>query len=139
MGNKIITALILAALGEFCLFGFIASLEPGTHSTFRIGFSLLALTFFAGAIRLGFSASGLQRVVQIWGGVGLFLGACVAFALVFGTFMVGPRAEALGAMVGVVYGVLVAPIGAAIGGASGAWIGSKLRSRKTQQGQVTSD
>jgi hypothetical protein len=34
---SLITALLLASLGEFCVFGFLASLEPGNHLPWQIG------------------------------------------------------------------------------------------------------
>ena len=128
---RVITALLLAALGEFCVFGFLASLEPGNHLPWQIGYSLLGLSSFTGAIWLGFGAFELQRVVLIRVIVGICLGASIAFFVLFFLFMVGPRGDVTRSLAGVSYGLLGAPIGAAIGGALGAWIGSRFRNGGT--------
>ncbi len=126
---RLITALLLAVLGEFCVFGFLASLEPGNHLPWQIGYSLLGLGFFTGAFWLGFGAFELQRAGWTGAIVGLCLGGFVAFHLGLLLFMVGPRGDVTRPLWGVSYGLLFAPIGAAIGGASGAWIRVRCRNR----------
>jgi hypothetical protein len=128
---RFITALLLAALGEFCVFGFLASQEPGSHLSWQIGYSLLALCSFTGAIWLGFGVFELQRVGWIGVIVGLCLGAFIAFCLAIFLFMVGPRGDVTRPLWGISYGLLFAPIGAAIGSVLGAWIGSRFRTGGT--------
>jgi len=121
---RLMAAVLLVALAEFCVYGFLASLEPGDHLPFRIAYPVLGLFFFAAAMWLGFGAFKLQRVVLIRGFVGLCLGASIAFFLLLLLFTVGPRGDFTRPLAGAGIASLGAPIGAAIGGALGVWIGS---------------
>ena len=129
--SMLLLALFLAALGEFCLFGAIASMEAKVenngHLPFLIGYSTLCLLFFAGSAFFGIGAFGLNRSNLTNGIIGIILGGTAAFASAFVTFMMGPRWDLLGASAGVAYGLLAAPIGAVICGLLGVWITQKKR------------
>lgn len=122
----LLLALFLSALGEFCLFGAIASMEAKVENNgylpFLIGYSIFCLSFFTCSALVGIGAFGLNRSNLAHGLMGMILGAALAFASTFVIFMMGPRWDLLGASAGVIYGILLAPIGAVICGLSGVWI-----------------
>ena len=121
---RIAVALLLLASVEFCVFGFLASFEPGNNPSFRIAFPLVGLSFFAGAAWLGFGAFRLPRGVLMRGIIGLCLGTFIAW---FATYLVTIMGPGIGTSMwsGARFALLAAPIGAPIGGASGVWIGSR--------------
>jgi len=130
---RLLLALFLAGLGEFCLFGAIASRESSNYLPWLIGYSILSLSFFACAARAGIGALEINRSNLTYGITGIILGGALAFALSFVMFMMGPRWASLGASASVTYAILAAPIGAAIGGLSGVWIGARLRNNRIDE------
>lgn len=122
---RLVSAVLLIALAEFCTYGFLTSLEPGDHLPFQIAYPILGLSFFAAAMWLAFGAFRLQRSVLIRGLVGLCLGALIAFFLLLILFMVGPRGDFTRPFLGTGYALLGTPLGAAIGGMLGVWMGPR--------------
>ena len=122
---RLITAASLAALGWSCFYGLLASFEPGDHTPWRIGHSVLGLSCLAAAAWLGFSVFRRPRAALAWGVAGLFGGAGSAFICAWIAFLVDPGGKFADFVL--LYGLLSAPTGAAIGGALGAWIGSRSR------------
>ena len=64
-GSKLvrqIAAVLLMAPVLFCVYGFLASMEPGVHLAWRIGYSVLGLLFFGGALWVGSSARKGSKV-----------------------------------------------------------------------------
>ena len=48
----IVGSLLLLAVAAFCVFGFLATFEPGQFMAFRIGYSVVGLGCIAGVILL---------------------------------------------------------------------------------------
>ena len=120
---RLVATLLLVAPVEFCVFGFLASFEPGDNLPFRIAYPLVGLCFLAAAMWLGFGAFRLQRVVLMRGVIGLCLGASIAWFASYVVTIIGPGIGD-STWAGARFALLAAPIGAAIGGALGVWIGS---------------
>lgn len=120
---RLMAALLLVVPVLFCVFGFLASFEPGDHLRFQIGYALLGLFFFAAATWLGFSAFRLSRMVLMRGIIGLCLGAFVAWLGLYVVTIIGPMGASI--WLGARFALFGAPIGAAIGGALGVRIGSR--------------
>lgn len=122
---RLVVAVLLIALAEFCVFGFLTSLEPGDHLPFRIAYPVLGLFCFVAAMWLGFGAFKLQPRGLIQGIVGLCVGAAIAFSVMLLLFIAGPRGDFTHLWKGAGIASLGTPIGASIGGALGAWVGSR--------------
>ncbi len=120
---RLMAALLLVAPVEFCIFGFLASFEPGDNLPSRIVFPVVGIFFLAAAMWLGFGAFRLQRVVLTRGIIGLCLGASIAWFASYVVTIIGPGIGD-STWAGARFALLAAPIGAAIGGALGVWIGS---------------
>ncbi len=103
---RLSAALLLAALGEFCVFGFLASLEPGSHLPWQVGYSLVGLCVFFSAVWLGFGAFELERTGWIGVIAGLCLGAIMAFCVLCYLSATGPRGDVCRPLWGSAYGLL---------------------------------
>jgi len=120
ISSRLMLAGVFTLLGEFCLFGFLSTFEPGDFLRYWIIYALLVVTFFGLAIgiALGSTRGAARRFVLI----GIGVGAVCAFLLPFLLLSVAPEGE-LPRTFGLVYGILAAPLGAMAGGAAGAGIG----------------
>jgi hypothetical protein len=49
---RILAALVLLAMACFCVFGFLASFEPGNGLIWKVGYGALACGFLIGAVAL---------------------------------------------------------------------------------------
>jgi hypothetical protein len=129
--GRLFLAGLLAAIGEFCMFGFFASFEPGSSLWYRIVYLGLATLVFCGAIFLALSPLATRRSVRKLALIGICVGGGGALVLAYLVVLSGPRGDSPWTF-GVSYAFLAAPLGAIIGGTLGALLG--LRGQGTHTG-----
>lgn len=120
--SRLVLAALLAAIGEFCILGFLASFEPGNSLWYRVIYFVLGVLALATAMFVALSSLATRRSVRTSAVIGTCAGGIGAFVLVCPCVLSGFGGDAPWRF-GFSYATLAAPLGAIIGGTLGVWVG----------------
>lgn len=122
-----VVIILLAMMSEFCMFGFLASFEPGDHQLARILWGLFGAGLVASAVWLVTCRAGKSPGNVVVGTAGALLGSFGACLGLMGLYHLGPRGRSADFWAGMPYGILAVPLGAILG----AWLAARIAIKST--------
>lgn len=117
-----VVIILLAMLSEYCVFGFLASFEPGEHQVARTLWGLFGAGLVASAVWLVTCRTGNSQENVVVGTAGSLLGSFGACLSLMELYHLGPRGSSTDFWAGMPYGILAVPPGAILG----AWLAARI-------------